>query len=89
MGEPTKNPEDAQVLDTTTVGQVDVNIDELFGSPGAENIMLPAEGEEDNKPKSLFSNQNIDVSFLDKPGTTAESKAEKADIKADVDEAIA
>ena len=89
MGEPTKNPDDAQVLDTTTVDQVDVNIDELFGAPGAESVMLPTDGEEDSKPKSLFSKENVDTSFLDMPGTTAESKAEKAEMKADVDEAIA
>ena len=61
----------------------------MFGSPGAESIMLPSDGEEDNKPKSLFSKENIDVTFLDKPGTTTESKAEDAEKKADVDDAIA
>jgi hypothetical protein len=38
MEETNKKPED-QVQDSTTVGQVDVNIDELFGMPGAENVM--------------------------------------------------
>ena len=35
------NPEEEQVKDSTTVEQVDVNIDEIFGMPGAENVMLP------------------------------------------------
>ena len=30
-----------QVQDSTKVEQVDVNIDEMFGMPGAENVMLP------------------------------------------------
>ncbi len=54
-----------QVQDSTTVGQVDVNIDEMFGMPGAENVMLPAEEE---KPKSVFSKDPTDTTFLDKTG---------------------
>ena len=50
------NPEEEQVKDSTTVEQVDVNIDEIFGMPGAENVMLPQDEEE--KPKSLFSKEN-------------------------------
>ena len=40
-------------LDSTTVGQVDVNLDELFGTPGAESVMLPSETVEE-KPKNVF-----------------------------------
>ncbi len=29
--------------ETTTIEQVDVNLDELLGTPGAENVMLPEE----------------------------------------------
>ena len=57
------NPEEEQVKDSTTVEQVDVNIDDIFGMPGAENVMLPSEEE---KPKSLFSKENVDTTFLDK-----------------------
>jgi preprotein translocase subunit Sec63 len=35
-----------KVQDSTKVEQVDVNIDEMFGMPGAENVMLPADEEE-------------------------------------------
>jgi hypothetical protein len=56
------NPEEEQVKDSTTVEQVDVNIDDLFGMPGAENVMLPSEEE---KPKSLFSKEKVDTTFLD------------------------
>ena len=51
--------------DATTVAQVDVNLDELFGTPGADSIMLP---ENEEEKKSVFTNDNtVDVSFIDKP----------------------
>ena len=46
-----------QVHDSTTVDQVDVNIDEIFGNPGAESIMLPSNGEPEKK--SLFSKEDV------------------------------
>jgi hypothetical protein len=63
-------PEVDQVQDTTTVGQVDVNIDELFGMPGAESVMLPADEE---KPKSMFSKETVDTTFLDTPASKEEA----------------
>jgi hypothetical protein len=89
MGEPTKNPDDAQVLDTTTVDQVDINIDDLFGGPGAESIMLPSDGTKEEKPKSLFSKENVDTSFLEITAKTPEQKEEIAEKKAEVEETIA
>ena len=63
MSENAKNPVN-QVDDSTTVEQVDVNIDEIFGMPGADSIMLPADEE---KPKSVFSKEeDVDTSFFDK-----------------------
>ena len=60
-----KKPED-QVQDSTTVEKVDVNIDEIFGMPGAENVMLPSDAE-DTKPKTIFSGEKkVDTSFFDK-----------------------
>jgi hypothetical protein len=48
----------------TTVQQVDINIDDLFGgAPGADSIMLPTE--EEKKP-SIFSSPKTDLTFLDK-----------------------
>jgi hypothetical protein len=68
-----KKPED-QVQDSTAVEQVDVNIDEIFGMPGAENVMLPS-GTEEDKPKSLFSTEKkVDTTFFDKPSDTAKTK---------------
>jgi hypothetical protein len=71
-----------QVQDSTKVEQVDVNIDEIFGMPGADSVMLPAEEEE--KPKSMFSKETVDTTFLDKPA----SKEEVAK-KEEVEETIA
>jgi hypothetical protein len=88
MTDTTKNPDDAQVLDTTTVGQVDINIDEIFGTPGAESIMLPSDGEEE-KPKSMFSKENIDVTFLDNTKATPQEREEAREKKEEVEEAIA
>ena len=89
MAEPTKNPDENQVLDTTTVDQVDINIDDLFGAPGAESVMLPSDGVAEEKPKSLFSKENIDVSFLDNKVSSSEDRAEAAEKKAEVEETIA
>lgn len=80
---------ETQVLDTTKVEQVEVNIDEIFGMPGAESVMLPEDGKEPEKPKSMFSKENIDTTFLDNPATTSESKKETAEKKAEVEETIA
>jgi hypothetical protein len=84
----TKLTGETQVLDSTTVEQIDVNIDDLFGTPGAENIMLPADGKEE-KPKSLFSKETTDLSFFDNPNATPEEKKEADEKKVEVEETIA
>jgi len=81
MDELEKALEKDQVQDSTKVEQVDINIDEMFGMPGAESIMLPAEEE---KPKTMFSKENVDTSFLDKPASK-----EEAAKKEEVEETIA
>ena len=81
MEELEKGLEKDQVQDSTKVEQVDINIDEMFGMPGAENVMLPADEE---KPKSMFSKETVDTTFLDKPA----SKEEVAK-KEEVEETIA
>ena len=85
MSEETKDLND-QVNDSTTVEQIDVDIDALFGNPGAANVMLPDDEKEDGKPKSLFSNEKTDMTFIDKPvSVTKEETAQKEE----VEEAIA
>jgi hypothetical protein len=88
MDELEKISEETQVQDSTRVEQVDVNIDELFGLPGAENVMLPSDEE---KPKTMFSKENVDTSFLDKSASKeeAEKKEEVEETIAELDSLIA
>ena len=51
-----------QNAETTSIEQVEMNLDEILGTPGAENVMLP---EEEKKP-NMFSSPKIDLSFVDK-----------------------
>jgi hypothetical protein len=88
--ETTNNPTgETQVLDTTKVDQVDVNIDEIFGMPGAESVMLPEDGKAEEKPKNLFSKEEVDTTFLDNPKATPEERQEAKEKKAEVEETIA
>jgi hypothetical protein len=87
MSEETQNLNEVQ--ESTTVDQVDVDIDKLFGSPGAENIMLPADGKTPEKPKNLFSKETTDLSFFDNPNATPEEKKEIEEKKQEVEETIA
>lgn len=63
--------------ETTEISQVDVNLDELLGIPGADNIMLP----EEKKP-TVFSDPKVDTSFIDKPD---DEDGEKPISKTEVD----
>jgi hypothetical protein len=81
MDELEKGLEKDQVQDSTKVEQIDVNIDEMFGMPGAESVMLPADEE---KPKSMFSKEKVDTTFLDKPASK-----EEVEKKEEVEETIA
>ena len=64
MSEETKASE--EVLESTTVDQVDINIDEMFGQPGAESVMLPEE--ESEEKATIFSKEKeVDTTFIDKP----------------------
>ena len=75
-----------QVNDSTTVEQIDVDIDALFGNPGAANVMLPDNDQGDGKPKSLFSNEKADMTFIDKPVSVSKEETVQ---KEEVEEAIA
>jgi hypothetical protein len=80
-----KKPDD-QVQDSTTVEQVDVNIDEIFGMPGAENVMLP--NNEEDKPKSMFHKETVDTTFFDNPTASVEDRQQAEEKKAEVQETI-
>ena len=80
--------DEGQTSDATAVAQVDVNLDEIFGMPGAENIMLPDNEEE---KKTMLSNTNtVDVTFIDRPSSvsTQEVKKEVEEVIAQLDDMI-
>jgi hypothetical protein len=67
--------------ETTTVNQQDISLDELLGTPGAENIMVPEK--EDKKPGMFSRASKTDLTFLDKPDDKTNSSGEKADGNSD------
>tara|TARA_R100000278_G_scaffold102352_1_gene78823 strand:- start:1318 stop:1545 length:228 start_codon:yes stop_codon:yes gene_type:complete len=56
--------EETQVQDSTQVEEVDVNIDEIFGNVGAENVMLPTEEEEENQSQFFLNQKNLTLRSL-------------------------
>jgi len=68
--------EETQVQDSTTVEQVDVNIDEIFSNLGADNIMVP---EEEEKPAGnvLKAEEEFDTTFIDKTEEKVETVTEE------------
>jgi hypothetical protein len=69
------NNEETQIQDSTTVEQVDVNIDEIFSNLGADNVMLP---EEEEKPVGnvLKAEEEFNTTFIDKTETKTETSEE-------------
>lgn len=58
------------LTDRTTVNQVDIDLDDLFGgAPGSNSIVLP-----DSTPKkpSMFSTASVDLSFIDEDEDSTE-----------------
>lgn len=75
----------ADNTETTTVEQVDVNLDDLLGAPGAENVMLP---EEEEKKPSIFSKEQVDMTFIDKPEDSTETKEDLEEPKEEGDAVV-
>lgn len=50
---------------TTTVTTVDVDVNDILGTPGAENIMVPGGDEKKQAKPSIFSSKPVDMSFID------------------------
>jgi hypothetical protein len=73
-----------QIQETTTVSEVDLNLDEILGTPGAENIMLPST--EEAKP-NMFTSKPVDTSFLDKP-EQEEEKTSTVEASKQLDEIV-
>ena len=70
--------------DSTSVEEVDINLDEILGTPGAENVMLPdGDGKKTEVKPSIFSSTSPDLSFIDN-----DSDDESTEKKVDVDAII-
>jgi hypothetical protein len=63
--------------ETTSIEQVEMNLDEILGTPGAENVMLP----ETEKKPNVFTKESVDLSFLE--NDTDEEGSESDDNKPD------
>jgi len=72
--------------EVTQVTQADINIDELFALPGAENIIVQGEEEDEKKP-TIFSSTGVDTSFLDNKPQPAKPAA-KVETSNDDDEPL-
>jgi len=72
--------------ETTTVQTQDINLDELLGTPSADNIMLP-EDKKENKP-SVFSRNAQDFKYLDNIDKEDTSEKEEEDPEKKEDKTI-
>jgi hypothetical protein len=62
-----------QNTETTSIEQVEMNLDEILGTPGAENVMLP----EEEKKLNVFSSAKTDLSFIDNADDDKEGDDDK------------
>ena len=86
------------LIDNTTVQEANIDIDAMFGQPGADSIMLPEDGSEPlpvEKKPNIFSKEKVNVNFLDdkKPSLTGETtdetpqtEEEAEEVKVEMDE---
>lgn len=71
--------------DSTTVQEVDMDLNDILGTPGAENVMLPQE--EEKKP-GLFTSKIVDTSFLDREEKEEEQEESKTSTPAVASKAL-
>ena len=69
--------------ESTQIEQVEINLDEILGTPGAENVMLP-----EDKKLNVFSTPKTDLSFIDNEEEEEEGK-EKKTVPGAIDDVIA
>lgn len=80
--------------ESTSVEQVEINLDEILGTPGAENVMLPEDGKKADEKPNIFSKTSPDLSFIDNEddetdeGDPQKKKEEKVSIDEIIDEAL-
>jgi hypothetical protein len=82
--------EKTNTTESTSIEQVDMNLDEILGMPGAESVMLP-EDKKEAKPH-MFSQPAEDLSFIDsedgseEDGTKKEPKVDTVAVIKELDE---
>lgn len=74
----------SDIKDTTTTQAADIDLNELLGTPGGDNVIIPAG--EAAKP-NLFSRKPEDLSFLDNPAKKDDTPAAKPDGEGKTDSA--
>lgn len=62
----------------TTVQEADINIDELLGTPGADNVVTPVDTEPEKKPSLFTRNDKVDLTFLDNPDDKTDTSSQSA-----------
>jgi hypothetical protein len=81
----------------TVVKTVDLDIDDLFGSPGADNVMTPESTATQTTPAkpSMFSKTGADISFIDDmeddvevPHETVENSGDAVDTTSVIEEIV-
>jgi hypothetical protein len=75
--------ENETINESTTVEELDLNIDEIFGV-GADSIMTP----EEEKSKSFFKKETVDTTFLDNPGKQTSTTEVSSETTADIDNLV-
>jgi hypothetical protein len=75
--------ENETIKESTTVEELDLNIDEIFGV-GADSIMTP----EEEKSKSFFKKETVDTTFLDNPGKQTSTTEVSPELTADIDNLV-
>ena len=74
--------------DSTSVEEVEINLDEILGTPGAENVMLPdGDGKKTEVKPNIFSSTSPDLSFIDNESDEDDSD-DSPEKKVDVDSII-
>ncbi len=91
MSEENKTVETPQ--ESTTVEEVNIDLNEIFSQPGAESVMLPAEESVETKNTIFSKEKELDTTFIDKPVEESEAVAtnteEPVSSEVVVEEAIA
>ena len=73
------------VVDNTTIAQVDLDIDDLFsGAVSAANVTTAAAEEKEQKPNVLSNTRNVDMSFLEDDATEDDDSEESDDTAEDI-----